>query len=498
MRYFYAFFLLTMGWFLQYSQTVAQSTQEQLKQIRSTVIENIGGRDYYIHTIRRGQTLYMISKAYGVEVNDIIRENPGVREGIRADQKLRILVPGQKDAPIPKVTPGKDKTDARKETRPEVPGIESKTDSVVIPILPCGQDMTTKKSVYKVALMLPLFLSGFDQIDAENPDPGIFETSRCFQFLPYYEGFLMALDSLEQIGVKIKLYVYDVDKDTVKTRQLLKKQEMRSMDLIFGLLYHSNFKIVASFAKKNKINLVNPISERSELISGNPYIFKVQPSKKDQVEQLAAYMSGAFTGGQILIIRNGRYREPDAPDRLKKACLERDLPVQVVESQEAAIGKYSKINPNYIVVFFDNQTYTLDFLKNLYKIRNEYDLTLVGLPEWPDMGGLETEYLVALKTHMMGRSFIDYDNQSVRHFVDRYQEKYKTDPELLAFQGFDQAIYFLSALNRYGTDIGRCIGELKIPGIQTRFEFSQTRGNGFENRRWMMFKYDNYRLVPVN
>ena len=498
MRYFPVFILFLFLGSLSQNELAAQSTQEQLKQMRSTVIEKIDGRDFYIHTIRRGQTLYMISKAYGVEVNDLIRENPGVKEGIKADQKLRVPFPGQKSVVTPKATTGKEKVTDEKEKAAGSKEIIVKADTVIVPELPCGQDTTTKKPVYKIALMLPLYLAGVDQIDASNPDPKIFETSKSFQFLPFYEGFRIALDSLEKLGVKVKLYVYDVDKDTIKTRQLLKKPEMKSMDLIFGLLYQSNFQIVAAFAKKNKINLVNPISERSELIAANPFVFKVQPPKKEQIEQLAAYMAANFNDGQVLILRNGQYSDHDAPDRLKKACQDRNMKVQIVEGQEAAIGRYSKDKPNYLVVFSDNQEYTLDLLRSVYKLRNEYNLTIIGLPNWPDMDGLENEYLVALKVHMMARSFIDYDNPAVKKFVREYQEIYKTDPELLAFQGYDQAFCFISAINTYGTNIGRCIGELKINSLVTRFEFIHTKDNGFENRHWMMYRYENYKMVTIN
>jgi LysM repeat protein/ABC-type branched-subunit amino acid transport system substrate-binding protein len=498
MRYLQVFLLIVFLGYGSQNEVSGQSSQDQLKQMRSSVIEKIDGRNFYIHTIRRGQTLYMISKAYGVEVNDIIRENPGVKEGIKADQKLRIPFPGEKNTASPKATAGIDKVVAGKENNKGAKEIPAKPDSVIMVELPCGKDSATKKPVYKIALMLPLFLAGVEQIDAENPDPKIFETSKSFQFLPYYEGFRIALDSLEKKGLKIKLYVYDADKDTAKTRLLMKKPEMKSMDLIFGLLYNANFQIVAAFAKKNKINLINPISERSELIAGNPYVFKVQPSKKEQITQLADYLSGACSGGQVLIIRNGQYDDHDAPDRLMKECQERNVMVRIVDGQQAAIGRYVKDKPNYIVVFSEDQTYTLDLLRGMYKLYNDYNITLIGLPNWTAMEGLENEYLVALKTHMMARSFIDYDNPILQQFVHHYQDKYKTDPELLAFQGFDQAYYFLSALQAYGTNFGRCIGELKMNSLQTRFEFRQTRGNGFENHHWMMYKYENYRLVPVN
>jgi ABC-type branched-subunit amino acid transport system substrate-binding protein len=494
----YGVYLICLLFCLANAGASGQSTQEQMKQIRSAVIEKVDGREFYVHTIKRGQTLYMISKAYGVEVNEIIRENPSVKDGIKADQKIRIPIPGQTQISASKQAGSKDKAVTTLDSKPVTKEITPAPDTVVVAQLPCGIDSSSKKQVYKVALMLPLFLSGVDQINAENPDPKIFESTNSFQFLPFYEGFRMALDSLEHQGVNIRLYVYDVDKDTAKTRQVLRNPEMKSMDLIFGLLYQSNFQIVSAFAKKNRINLVNPISERSELATGNPFVFKVQPPKKEQLEQLAAYMSSNFSSGQVIIIRNGQYGDRDAPDRLKKECQERNLKVVLVESQDAAIVRYAKEKPNYVVVFSDNQAYILDLMRSLYKLRNEYDLTLIGLPGWSTIDGLENEYLVALKTHTMARSFIDYENPMVKQFTQRYQEIYKADPDMLAFQGFDQAYFFLSAIRAYGTNIGRCIGDFKVNSLVSRFSFSQTKDNGFENRSWLLYKYDNYKVVTVN
>ncbi|MEI6684039.1 MAG: ABC transporter substrate-binding protein [Bacteroidota bacterium] len=515
---------------------VAQTPQEVLKQMRSTVTEKIDGREYYIHLVKRGQTLYMISKAYGVEVNTLIRENPEVKEGLKADQKLRIPVAGQKQEeqvkPVAADPANKEEQHVAPAPNPETPvrkksqepslhpkatkqgslpakvpvappkqvvpdQVVAKTDSAVVAELPCGEDKSTKKDVYKVALMLPLFLTEIAGIDAEHPDAETLE-AKSFEFLPFYEGFRLALDSIEKSGLKIKLYVYDADKDTARTRQILRKPEMKTMDLIFGVLYHRNFQIVAEFARKNKIILVNPISEKSELVNANPWVFKVLPSKTTQFEELADYMNRSFKKGQLLIVRSGQYNDRDAPERLKKACQEHGMNAKIVEGQEGAIAGLSKEKDNYLVVFTDNTPYAFDLTRRLFELRNDYNMILVGLPDWSSLEGLETEYLAALKTHIVTQSFIDYDDAAVKVFVRKYQSVYHADPALLCFQGFDVAWYFLSALNNYGTGFPRCIDNLKIKSMQTHFDFRQGKGNGFENRHWMIYKYDNFRMVPVN
>ena len=502
MKYLPVYILLVFLIHFSSEDANAQSTENLLKQMRSEVVEKIDGKEFYIHTIKRGQTLYMISKAYGVEVSDLIRENPWVKEGIKADQKLRVPVAGQKSAEPNDTRQGSgQKGDDRTAGKTPDPGKASTTkppDSVVIAELPCGSDPALKKATYKVALMLPLFLGDVENINTENPDPKIIETSRSFQFLPFYEGFRMALDSLEKMGLKIKLYVYDVDKDTSKTKQILRKPEMKSMNIIFGLLYQRNFQIVAEFAKRNKIAVVNPVSERSDLVNGNPFVFKVQPSKKVKLAEVAGFMSRTYNHDHIIIVRNGQYSDRDAPDQLKKECEELGLKVRVVDGQEAAITDLSKEIENCLIIFTDNTAYAFDLTRRLFELRNEYKLTLVGLPDWSVMEGLESEYLVALKTHMVAASFIDYNDIGVQKFVSGYQSVYQADPELLGFQGFDVAFYFLSALNKYGANFQRCLSDLQLNSMQTHFDFRQSKGNGFENQHWMVYKYENYRLVKVN
>ena len=478
-----------------------QVTQDQLKQMRSSEIRQVDGVDYYIHTIRRGQTLYMISKIYSVEVNDIIAANPEVKEGIKADQKIRIPVTGQKKEPtVKKAVNGKTPVPPVKEEPKVVPvkPVPENADTVAEVLLPCGSDTTVRSKLYRVALMLPLYLGEVAGLNAENPVRRTVDESRPLQFIPFYEGFRMALDSLERNGLKVKLYVYDVDKDTAKTRQVLRKPELKSVNLIIGLLYHRNFQMVAEFAKKNRIPIVNPVSERSDIFTTNPYVFKVMPARKAQFDQLAGYMQREFNDGQIIIVRSGQYGDREAPERLRKECQERKMNALMAEGQEVAIGKLKKDTMNYVIAFSDNAAYTLDLTRRFFELRNDYLITMVGLPDWGSMEGLEMEYLIALRTHLMTKQFVDYREPATNRFVLQYQETYRTDPPKLAFQGFDVAMYFLTALREYGTGFTRCIDSLKVSLMQTRFEFLRSKTGGFENQHWPIYRYENYRLVPLN
>ena len=50
----------------------------------------ISGTTYYIHQVKKGETSYSISRAYGITVEELTRENPPALYGIKEGQTLRI------------------------------------------------------------------------------------------------------------------------------------------------------------------------------------------------------------------------------------------------------------------------------------------------------------------------------------------------------------------------------------------------------------------------
>jgi ABC-type branched-subunit amino acid transport system substrate-binding protein len=145
----------------------------------------------------------------------------------------------------------------------------------------------------------------------------------------------------------------------------------------------------------------------------------------------------------------------------------------------------------------DNKSYVLDVVTKLNEHRNEFGVTLLGLPRWDRFEDIETDYLVNLKTHVMAPYFVDYDDPGVKKFVSMYQDRYQTDPDALAFQGFDITFYFVNALWKYGKSFDRCIPDLRMKSLQTDFRFSSSKENGFENQHWEMYEYDNYHLRRI-
>jgi ABC-type branched-subunit amino acid transport system substrate-binding protein len=475
------FFLLIFAGLLSGSSFA----QESLRQMRSSVTEKINGKEYYIHTVKKGQTLYMIGKAYDVDVKFIIEENPEIKEGLKAGQKLRIPS-GKMEEPVKK--PSKK---IPEETKKQ-PKLEKEEQ------LPCGKDRSTMKPVYSVALMVPLSLGDVPQMDVDGGSDDPAQDYESLQFVQFYEGFRMALDSLKESGVSLEVHVYDTDKDTARTANLLKNPELKKMDLIIGFMYQRNFRMVANFAAENKINIVNPLSERDSIVVGNSRVFKVRPSAKTQLSEMIRYITSDFSDSNVIVISDYQRINNAMATSIMSELEGKKVDVHLAEGYGEVLSLLTSKKGNIIILISDNRSYVLDVVTKLNEHRNEFGMTLLGMPRWDRFDEIETDYLVNLNTHVMTPYFIDYDDPGVKKFVTQFQDRYKTDPDPLAFQGYDITYYFLTALWKYGRSFERCLSELHLKSLQTDFRFSSSgKENGYENQYWEMYGYDNYRLRRI-
>jgi LysM repeat protein len=74
-----------------YAQVVVERSQNKVV---------ISGVAYYIHPVKKGETAYSISKAYGIKVEELVKENPPALYGLTEGQTLRIPVNSVTDSAV--------------------------------------------------------------------------------------------------------------------------------------------------------------------------------------------------------------------------------------------------------------------------------------------------------------------------------------------------------------------------------------------------------------
>ena len=75
------------------SLTITAEAVELMPDVtKSNTIVFINGKKYYVHTVKSGDTLYSMAKAYGVSEEAIKECNPTVADGLKLDQSIKVPV----------------------------------------------------------------------------------------------------------------------------------------------------------------------------------------------------------------------------------------------------------------------------------------------------------------------------------------------------------------------------------------------------------------------
>ncbi len=516
----------------------AYAQKDGVKKSKKTEI--VEGRKFYLHTVEKGQTLYAIARAYDLTVNDVLVENPDALNGIKPGQILRI--PAEKKVTVTPVAPDTSKfivhkvepaqtlySLARKyntteqiilDNNPEAKSglkvgmelkIPIKIGSTQLPpdTLVVKRDtvfQTEMKDVYNVAMMMPLQLWNVSNINPDeivaNPPKSEFP-QKPKAAVEFYEGALLAIDSIRKTGVKINVWVYDVDDlDSGKMGKVLGQSEFETMDLIIGPFSPGPFAEIVEFANANKIAIVSPVSASNRVLFKNPMAVKTLPSTITQMEQLAAHISKERKEDNIIMISSGLPKEQktgnafrDEMNQLRVAEGKDSIRFTTGFSGVEALLKKDKMN--VIVIPSIAQAFVSDLLRNLHTLAEKYQITVYGMPSWMEFENLDPEYMQTLNMHFASPYYVDYDLPSTKRFIIRYRSAFGGDPTTYSFAGFDVTLFFLQQLVRGGTGFVSTITGVQGEGIQQSFSFVKSDAeSGYENIGLRIIHISDYELVP--
>lgn len=445
---------------------------------------------YIIHKVQKHETLYSISKLYDVLQEDIIALNPGTNHVINKDQRLKIPVKKQVTVEEPE------------QVVEEIHEPVKKEENAIC------HDLSGMNQTFRIALMIPFYLDEYTAIDTavkleKKPNP------KSFNFLQFYEGALVALDTLKKQGVNAEVVVYDIGKDE-RDAVYAKDARLRSVDLIIGPIYNAPFQVIKAFAEENGIPLVNPLSSREEIIRATKEVFKIQTSVDAEISAMAKYIAENYRENtSIFLVRNNAYQNQEQMDLLKKELSANGVYHGMDNSVKEVLYYSDSLNPvldsanwaqqNIVVGLSDREVFTIEFVRHLNEMHDSIpNLTLYGLSEWKKYS-LEKKHLYNLNTHVFDGNYIDYDREEVKWFVKQFRAFYATEPEpsKYAYDGFDIMYYFLSALNTFGTDFENCLQHHHPLYLQRKMVFEENSSGSYENisvspQRY--YQYDLYKL----
>jgi len=494
------------------------------------------------HVVKSGETLFGISKQYGVSVDDILKWNPTAKDGIKIDQELVIHLSGYANDSKPSTPAEIVKTEEKPKDKitvtfdddvvlhtvgdqetfysiskrymvsPEklmefndkkntkikpgevlkIPVKKEKIERVEVrevPVVPTQKVDSTllfkKKNEYSVAILLPFFL---------DRGPG-YSSTVSNMATEFYMGAQMAIDSLKRLGFNAKVYVYDTQNDSSAIANVLAKPEFESMDLIIGPLYKTNVQQVANWAKQHHVRMVCPGNVAMSAIQNNPYVYTAVPSEAALIKGLANYTYKKHKNDKLVLIKPTKAEDSILYDafRTEYNMLSAKGGSKLIETTPGGFTNYLSRSTNLILIYPTNDKAAASkFVNELGRFShkvNESTTYIFGTNEWSSFDGMNAGTLGKYKlTYADGMKF-SYSDERIKHYARIYRKRYRSDFTKMAAQGHDVMFNYCAELL-----LELKVGEL----IMNTFKNVQVgTTNGYENRSCYILSQREFEILNV-
>ena len=405
-----------------------------------------------MHKVKRKETIFSVSREYGISEQELIAANPELKKGMKKGQFLCI--------PYPAATTVQP---TQKEDPYAIPPSNSE-------LFRKSKETPKEMSTIKAALILP------------------FQEDK--RMVEYYEGFLMAVDSLKRTGTSLDLYVYDSGKDISTLNTILAKNEMKKMDVIFGPMHQNQIKPLSDFAEKNDIRLVIPFSQKGEEVFNNPAVYQINTPQSYLYSEVYEHFTRQFPNAHVIFI------EPAIADKekaefisgLKQELKSKGVSMQTVNESATKETLKAALRNDKENIFIPTSSTNVLLIKALPQLtllvrdNPEQNIHLFGYPEWQIYTKDHLDSFFELDVYFYSSFYTNTLFPAAVQFTNNYHKWYSKDltskfPNY-AMLGFDTGFFFLKGLSRYGSELENNLPKMNLTPIQTGFKFQRVNNWG--------------------
>ncbi len=459
-----------------------------------------GSEEYFLYKVKSGDTFYSLRKKFSVKRKELIRLNPelessGLRNG------LYIILPNKgKNEEAAWLDQLFSEVESDNSSSLEIPARKEVKKEEAVPNLDTIQTDYTKR--YRVALMLPFFAPA--SLDTSFRYSNEVE-KRSLVAMEFYQGFLMAADSLSHAGMNLSLDVQDTRNSKITVETKINALKRVPPDLIVGPLYANHVERVADEFAGQGTPVVSPLSNAVD-VSNRANLIKCITSATYYTHAVAEILNGSQGRPNIVFAHTATPKELEELKQIKARLKATNGPVVFEElvgtdDNRFTVGSQVKDalregSKNIFVVLSEKEVFLADMVNKLYALRDT-SIQVVAPSKLLNINALDYKYLNAINLIMPDGNFIDQHLAATAHFENKYRARYKMMPSRFAYQGYDVGIYFLSHLWQYGPYFLQSLDkDQELLG--TGFRLAKQKQGGYENTFMFTTALKDLELVRLN
>ena len=459
---------------------VPAETQSSTVVANNNILGPVESRCRDMHKVKRKETVFSISRKYGITEAELIAANPEL-QGENKIKKGSFLC-----IPYPS-------TQIQQNTHPQA---TAPSDSELFSE---NKKSNERINVIKAAVILPFLSDGASK-------------SESAKMVEYYEGFLMAVDSLKRTGTSIDLFTYSTGPSTSSLNSILGKNEMKDMDIIFGPLHQQHIKPLADFADKHDIRLVIPFTSKDNTVFRNPSVYQINTPQSYLYSEVYDHFVRQFPNANVIFIEASQDTKDKAEfiKGLKEELRNRSIPTKSLKEDATVESMKAVLRNDRENIFIPTSGSNITLIKILPQltllVREQPDsrVHLFGYPEWQTYTKDHLEAFFELDTYFYSSFYTNNLLPAAITFTKSYRKWYGKEMDerypKFGMLGFDTGYFFLKGLSRYGSGLEKNLDKMDLVPIQTGFKFQRVNNwGGFINRKVFFVRFTkNFELIKLD
>jgi len=480
-------------------RVINQINDTQLPPQSNTSNRNVKKKYVTYEVKNKKETLYSISKQFGVSINEIIEANPYAQDGIKKGDILQIPIDEKN---IPKTSGNElyhlvqpketiygickqyniSKEDLfRRNPRLQTEGLKyGDTIFIASAEKTLGNTTDDNTRTYKIAYLLPFSIGEKERnVNIER-------------FIDFYRGSLIAMEDIKTSGVSLEVYTFDTQLGTSKTQEIVKSKLPKDIDLIIGPAYPEQITQVASFAKKNNIVQVVPFT--SHISNSDRYAqqYQFNPVPNDLDKIVAANIFNKFKDNNIYMVyfsneenEQSFYTLPEQLERLMKSKSVRYVKLNINDISKDKIASIANNNKHNLMVIRQCQTSDFQELIDMFD-NNTRNITFVTEHNIFDYAQKDKS--------LKNKDFVSYslfNTAPTNKYISSYNNYFPTRSKAQStpnydLLGYDITLYFCKALQPNK----QLIFPQDVALQQSTFNFTK-QNNAFLNTGCFIYRLKN-------
>lgn len=357
-----------------------------------------------------------------------------------------------------------------------------------------------KSMEVKIGLLLPMQIKRhFDEDTVPDTSPLII--SEAIPALQFYEGALLAQDSLSAQRCKVRFKIIDTGIDSLATVTKINVTNLSDMDAVISLLPATYSKTLATAADRWKKPVYIFNAPNTQILEQHPNLFLISPSNNTQIRLMAAYLAATYANESIFSVYREQRKEDDIA-RLFETVVDsvsgKPGTVSMFNWKNGWAGlkpKLSKTKRNILIVPTSDESFLSSLLNKMKEEKENYRFVLCGLPAWEGFESVDPEVMKGFDATFFNGTFIDYKSSGVQSFRKIFIQQYHVDPLPQAFWGYDLVRMIAHDTNNRTKEIMMAT-YLPVVEVMKAANWQQVcEGCGYENRTANFLRYGDYEFV---